>query len=144
MIGNAETQSFLQMFNTYWNNPEFVVDVKEQILEQMKIIYKENTPEFIYFITLYSVFNDYLDELKKFASTSSHFENNESKENRREYMDDKKGKHPQPKGQNDTLKNILNDLNMDSDKALILSLVLLLTEEKADEMLILALLYILS
>lgn len=63
MIGNAETQSFLQMFNTYWNNPEFVVDVKKQILEQMKVIYKENTPEFIYFITLYSVFNDYLDEL---------------------------------------------------------------------------------
>lgn len=63
MIGNAETQSFLQMFDTYWNNPEFVVDVKEQILEQMKTIYKENTPEFIYFITLYSVFNDYLDEL---------------------------------------------------------------------------------
>ena len=88
--------------------------------------------------------NDYLDELKKFASTSSHFENNESKEHRREYMDDKKGNRPQPKGQNDTLKNILNDLNMDSDKALILSLVLLLTEEKADERLILALLYILS
>lgn len=63
MIGNAETQSFLQMFNTYWNNPEFVVDVKKQILEQMKVIYKENTPEFIYFITLYSVFNNYLDEL---------------------------------------------------------------------------------
>ena len=88
--------------------------------------------------------NDYLDELKKFASTSSHFENNESKENRREYIDDKKENRPQPKGQNDMLKNILNDLNMDSDKALILSLVLLLTEEKADEMLILALLYILS
>lgn len=63
MIGNAETQSFLQMFDTYWNNPEFVIDVKEQILEQMKTIYKENTPEFIYFLTLYSVFNDYLDEL---------------------------------------------------------------------------------
>lgn len=88
--------------------------------------------------------NDYLDELKKFASTSSHFENNESKENRREYIDDKKENRPKPKGQNDMLKNILNDLNMDSDKALILSLVLLLTEEKADEMLILALLYILS
>ncbi len=88
--------------------------------------------------------NDYLDELKKFASTSSHFENNESKENRREYIEDKKENRPQPKGQNDMLKNILNDLNMDSDKALILSLVLLLTEEKADEMLILALLYILS
>lgn len=63
MTGKEETQSFLQMFNTYWNNPEFVIDVKEQILEQMKIVYKENTPEFIYFITLYSVFNEYLDEL---------------------------------------------------------------------------------
>ena len=63
MIGNEETITFLQMFNSYWNNQDFVVDVKEQILEQMKIIYKENTPEFIYFVTLYSVFNDYLDEL---------------------------------------------------------------------------------
>lgn len=63
IVGNDETNSFLQMFNTYWNNSEFVIDVKEQILKQMEIIYKENTPEFIYFITLYSVFNDYLDEL---------------------------------------------------------------------------------
>ena len=63
LIGNEETMTFLQMFNSYWNNQDFVVDVKEQILEQMKIIYKENTPEFIYFVTLYSVFNDYLDEL---------------------------------------------------------------------------------
>ncbi len=77
MIGNAETQSFLQMFDTYWNNPEFVVDVKEQILEQMKTIYKENTPEFIYFITLYSVFNDYLDELTedKILKTRTGFKN---------------------------------------------------------------------
>ena len=29
----------------------------------MKILYKENTPEFIYFVTLYNIFNDYLDEL---------------------------------------------------------------------------------
>ena len=50
----------------------------------------------------------------------------------------------QQNSQKDNVKNILNDLNMDSDKALILSLILLLTEEKADEMLILALLYILS
>ena len=63
ITGNTETQSFLQMFNSYWDNPDFVMDVKEQILEQMKVIYKENTPEFIYFVTLYSVFSDYLDEL---------------------------------------------------------------------------------
>jgi len=63
MTGKIETQSFIQMFDTYWNNSNFVEDVKEQILEYMQNVYKENTPEFIYFITLYSVFNDYLDEL---------------------------------------------------------------------------------
>ena len=56
----------------------------------------------------------------------------------------KKETTPLPKQQDDFWKNVLNDLSIDSDKALILSLVMLLTEEKADEMLILALLYILS
>ena len=91
--------------------------------------------------------NDYLDELKKFASTSSYFEEDEANENTtKNYEKAEKikenPKHPPP--QKDNLKNLLNDLNIDSDKALILSLILLLTEEKADEMLILALLYILS
>lgn len=91
--------------------------------------------------------NDYLDELKNFASTSSHFEESESKQNiLRDYKETQNQKEPpkQHNTQKDNVKNILNDLNLDSDKALILSLILLLTEEKADEMLILALLYILS
>ncbi len=90
--------------------------------------------------------DDYLDELKNFASTSSYFEEKKSEPKKREYVKEieEKEDYPPLKPQNDMLKNILGDLNMDSDKALILSLVLLLTEEKADEMLILALLYILS
>lgn len=88
--------------------------------------------------------NDYINELKGFASTSSHFEEREPEAVSYECAKEKKETYHSQKHQNDTLKNIFNDLNMDSDKALILSLVLLLTEEKADEMLILALLYILS
>ncbi len=89
--------------------------------------------------------NDYLDELKNFASTSSYFEESERNTvSPQEYKQEKNETIPPPKQQNDFLKNILNDLSMDSDKALILSLVMLLTEEKADEMLILALLYMLT
>ena len=91
--------------------------------------------------------NDYLDELKNFASTSSHFEESETEQKpQRNLKEPEKTKEPknQHSSQKDNVKNILNDLNLDSDKALILSLILLLTEEKADEMLILALLYILS
>ena len=44
----------------------------------------------------------------------------------------------------DKIKNIFGDLNIDSDKALLLSLILLLSEEKADELLIMALIYMLT
>lgn len=88
--------------------------------------------------------DDYLNELKNFASTSSYFEEPVHPKKQQYKTEEKKTTKTHPETQNDIFKNILSDLNMDSDKALILSLVLLLAEEKADEFLILALLYILS
>lgn len=63
LYGKDYTISFLQAFNELWEDDTAVQDVKDKVLEQMKILYKENTPEFIYFVTLYNIFNDYLDEL---------------------------------------------------------------------------------
>lgn len=63
MYGNEFTYVYLQMFDELWNNSAAVEDVKERVLEHMQILYKENTPEFIYFITLYNVFREYLGEL---------------------------------------------------------------------------------
>ena len=63
MYGKEYTKHFLQMFDRIWEDDSIVEDVKEKVLEQMQIIYKENTPEFIYFVTLYNIFKDYLDEL---------------------------------------------------------------------------------
>lgn len=40
-----------------------------------------------------------------------------------------------------TIKNVLSDLNIDKDRSLLLSLILLLAEEQSDEFLIIALLY---
>lgn len=42
------------------------------------------------------------------------------------------------------MKNSLADIAIDSDKALLLSLIMLLSEEKADELLIMALIYMLT
>ena len=63
LYGKEYTIGFLQSFNELWQDTTAVEDVKEKVLEQMQVLYKENTPEFIYFITLYNIFNDYLDEL---------------------------------------------------------------------------------
>src|SRR5665648_972200 len=63
IYGKEFTISFLQSFNELWNNGAIVEDVKEQVLDQMQVLYKENPHEFIYFVTLYNIFSDYLDEL---------------------------------------------------------------------------------
>src|SRR5699024_10527191 len=56
------TQQFVGWFNQFWDNDEFVEDIKSEVLESVQTMYKENTPEFIYFVTLYNIFKEYLDE----------------------------------------------------------------------------------
>lgn len=63
IIGKEATFQFLRQFDDLWDDHTQVEDVKDEVLKHMQTIYKENTPEFIYFITLYNVFYDYLDEL---------------------------------------------------------------------------------
>lgn len=63
MYGKGATSAFLQMFNELWEDDSTVEDVKQTVLDQMQVLYKENPPEFIYFITLYNIFSAYLGEL---------------------------------------------------------------------------------
>ncbi len=92
--------------------------------------------------------NDYLENLKNYGSNSSKNESEprEKEENKREEKQEHKNNN-QPRFQNsfeDKIKSVFGDLNIDSDKALLLSLILLLSEEKADELLIMALIYMLT
>lgn len=63
MYGRNMSQGFLQLFEGIWNNPTMVEDVTEKVLSEMEVLYKENTPEAIYFIILYHIFEAYLGEL---------------------------------------------------------------------------------
>ncbi len=104
------------------------------------------------------------EEMQKRARLSAGFEEEAAKENKtsapqepkhipmpkgylekQQNEDDAEEKAP-PKNEN-TFKDFnssMADLNMDSDKALLLSLIMLLSEEKADELLIMALIYMLT
>lgn len=57
------TQEMLDTFNQFWNNKGLVEDVKEAVLKSIQTIYKENTPEWIYYTTLYQLFKEHIDEL---------------------------------------------------------------------------------
>ena len=63
ITGNEATMQFIEQFNELWEDTSQLEDVKASVLEQMQVIYKENTPEFIYIITLYNIFSNYLEEL---------------------------------------------------------------------------------
>lgn len=50
--------SYKELFEEVWNNKESVEDVKEELLKYISNLYKENSPELAYYITLYNLFND--------------------------------------------------------------------------------------
>lgn len=53
-------------FNDLWNDKTGLVeDVKAQVLKYLEQLYIENEPEFIYFKTLFHIFENYLDEQQK-------------------------------------------------------------------------------
>ncbi len=60
---SSSIKQYIDWFNAIWNNKDLVEDVKEDVLNFIEVIYQENTPEFIYFLTLYNVVRDCLDEL---------------------------------------------------------------------------------
>lgn len=57
------SQAYLDWFNQIWENEEDLKDVTQRVQDYFASAYKENSPEFIYFITLYNIFNDFLDDL---------------------------------------------------------------------------------
>jgi len=60
---SASTDELLSTFDEIWDNKELVKDVKEALLRDLETLYKDQTPEFIYFLTLYNIFKDFIGEL---------------------------------------------------------------------------------
>lgn len=68
MINAAEAPfatQFIQLFDTIWNDKKKLQDVTDTVIENISSAYSENTPEFIYFMTLYHVFSEFLDDISE-------------------------------------------------------------------------------
>jgi hypothetical protein len=59
----AFAATYLSLFDQIWNDPEKLEDVTAQICEHIASVYQENSPESIYFLMLYNIFNEFLDEI---------------------------------------------------------------------------------
>ena len=56
---------FLMLFDQFWQNKDMMQDVTDQVIENITSAYNENAPEFIYFITLYNIFKEFLDDISE-------------------------------------------------------------------------------
>jgi len=59
------SQQYMQLFDQLWNNREKMQDVTDVVIENINTAYAENSPEFIYFMTLYHVFSEFLDDISE-------------------------------------------------------------------------------
>ena len=60
-----ESLGFFKTFESIWNDAERLEDVTKNIADSFSQIYNENPPEFIYFMTLYNIFNEFLDDINE-------------------------------------------------------------------------------
>jgi superfamily II DNA or RNA helicase len=62
---HSYTSRYLQTFDQIWSDTSKLEDVTEAICEHIESVYKENSPERIYFQILFSIFNEFLQELNE-------------------------------------------------------------------------------
>ncbi len=58
-------QRFLTLFNQIWKDKEKLQDVTESIIENISNAYAENSPELIYFMALYNIFSEFLEDISE-------------------------------------------------------------------------------
>lgn len=59
------TAQYVQLFDQIWHNPDQLDDVTDVVHDHIAAIYAENSPERIYFLILYNLFAEFLDDINE-------------------------------------------------------------------------------
>ena len=59
------TRFYMKSFEELWNDSNNFKDVTDEVVKFISELYKENSPEFIYYITLYNIFNEFLEDISE-------------------------------------------------------------------------------
>lgn len=68
MIQKAEapfSKAYIDLFNQIWNDSGRLQVVTEEVIDSISNAYKENAPEFLYFVALYNIFNEFLEDISE-------------------------------------------------------------------------------
>lgn len=56
---------YIKLFNDLWNDKTKMQDVTDEVIDNITAAYNENSPDFIYFVTLYNIFNEFLEDISE-------------------------------------------------------------------------------
>lgn len=63
-ISDSETtKQLLQWFDTIWNDAKATQDIKNELLAHLEYLASDKPANLVYFITLYNIFKDYLEDI---------------------------------------------------------------------------------
>lgn len=68
MIQKAEvpfSTAYINLFESLWNDKSKLQVVTEEVIDNITAAYNENSPDFIYFVTLYNIFNEFLEDVSE-------------------------------------------------------------------------------
>ncbi|MBN6811531.1 helicase-related protein [Kocuria marina] len=57
------TRQYIQLFDQIWHNPDQLDDVTEAVRDHIAGVYAENSPQRVYFLILYNLFSEFLDDV---------------------------------------------------------------------------------
>jgi Superfamily II DNA/RNA helicases, SNF2 family len=62
---NPASAEFLRIFDSLWSDEEKLADVTEDVIDMISTVYQENPPELVYFMTLYNIFSEFLEDISE-------------------------------------------------------------------------------
>ncbi|HBT65050.1 MAG TPA: helicase [Ruminococcaceae bacterium] len=60
-----QSREFTQLFDSIWNDKTKLQDVTEEVIESIIAAYNENSAEFLYFVALYNLFSEFLEDISE-------------------------------------------------------------------------------
>ncbi|MDD4428981.1 MAG: helicase-related protein [Paludibacter sp.] len=64
-LESPHSKEFITLFDSVWNDKTKLQGVTEEVINNITTAYNENPPEFIYFVTLYNIFNEFLEDISE-------------------------------------------------------------------------------
>lgn len=59
------TKEYIEQFEHVWNDKKKLEDVSDKVVESISTVYNENTPDYLYFLSIYNIFKEFLDDLSE-------------------------------------------------------------------------------